>query len=97
VCQGHTGRLTEFWFLLKPAWGLNTNEWMNTVKYPGQISAGGLGLGLRKGLFLWLFVHIETNLDKDCTDKLRRVHCAQLGQYFAQEANSWLRSWNSGS
>jgi len=26
VCQSHTGRRTGFWFLLKPAEGLNTNE-----------------------------------------------------------------------
>jgi len=32
VCQGHTGQLTGFWFLLKPAYGLNTNEWMNSPK-----------------------------------------------------------------
>jgi hypothetical protein len=33
ICSGCSvpeGRLTGFWFLLKPAQGLNTNEWMNT-------------------------------------------------------------------
>ena len=28
MCQSHTGRLTGLWFLPKPAFGLNTNEWM---------------------------------------------------------------------
>ena len=26
MCQSHTGRLTGLWFLLKPAFGLNTND-----------------------------------------------------------------------
>ena len=26
MCQSHTGRLTELWFLPKPAFGLNTND-----------------------------------------------------------------------
>ena len=33
VCQSHNGRMTGFWFLLKPAWWLNTNEWIYIYIY----------------------------------------------------------------